>query len=121
MYVQAGEQDHIAPAASVWKIQDHVQGPVRFLLAGSGHIAGVVNPPSAKKYHYSVLEEGAGADSLEAFKAQAKRREGSWWPDWIDWLKSIDNAEVEATDARIPGKGKLQPVEDAPGRYVKTR
>ncbi|WP_431994016.1 PHA/PHB synthase family protein [Sphingomicrobium aquimarinum] len=121
MYVQAGEQDHIAPAASVWKIQDHVQGPVRFLLAGSGHIAGVVNPPNANKYHYSVLDAGASADSLEAFQSQAKRSEGSWWPDWIDWLKGIDSAEVDATGARIPGEGKLEPIEDAPGRYVKTR
>ena len=121
MYVQAGEQDHIAPAASVWKLQDHVQGPVTFLLAGSGHIAGVVNPPSAQKYHYSVLEDGQEAADLDAFRAGATRHEGSWWPHWIEWLRGIDDATVDATGARVPGEGKLDPIEDAPGRYVKTR
>ena len=120
MYVQAGEQDHIAPAASVWKIQDHVQGPVRFVLAGSGHIAGVVNPPSAGKYHYSVLDDGEATD-LDSFRQQATRHPGSWWPDWIEWLKSIDSATVAAEGARQPGEGKLDPIEDAPGRYVRTR
>ncbi|WP_425276902.1 PHA/PHB synthase family protein [Sphingomicrobium sediminis] len=121
LYVQAGEQDHIAPAASVWKLLDHVKGPARFLLAGSGHIAGVVNPPAAKKYHYSVLPDGVQAKDLDAFVEKAKRSEGSWWPDWIDWLKSLDDTQVDAKGARQPGKGKLKPIEDAPGRYVKTR
>ncbi|WP_255554565.1 PHA/PHB synthase family protein [Sphingomicrobium clamense] len=120
LYIQAGEQDHIAPAASVWKWMDHARGEKRFVLAGSGHIAGVVNPPSAKKYHYSVLEKGE-AGSLEEFREKATRREGSWWPDWIEWLKGIDDETVDAKGARVPGKGKLKPIEDAPGRYVKTR
>ncbi|MCJ7420853.1 PHA/PHB synthase family protein [Sphingomicrobium astaxanthinifaciens] len=121
LYVQAGEQDHIAPPGSVWKINEHVRGPVRFVLAGSGHIAGVVNPPAAGKYHYSVLAPGVPASDLAAFREKAERHEGSWWPDWIDWLRGIDAATVEATGARVPGKGRLKPIEDAPGRYVKTR
>ncbi|WP_260483353.1 PHA/PHB synthase family protein [Sphingomicrobium flavum] len=119
MYIQAGEQDHIAPPSSVWKMMDHASGPKRFVLAGSGHIAGVVNPPSAGKYHYSINEKGP--TSLEAFRKGATRHEGSWWPDWIEWIKSVDSDEVEASGARIPGKGKLKAIEDAPGRYVKTR
>ncbi|WP_265587813.1 PHA/PHB synthase family protein [Sphingomicrobium arenosum] len=121
LYVQAGEQDHIAPPLSVWKITDHVKGPVRFVLAGSGHIAGVVNPPSAGKYHYAVLEDGVPAHSLAAFREKAKTHRGSWWPDWIDWLKSLDGETVEAKGARVPGEGKLEAIEEAPGRYVKTR
>ena len=120
LYIQAGEQDHIAPAASVWKWMDHAKGRKRFVLAGSGHIAGVVNPPSANKYHYSVLDKGE-AGSLDQFVENSTRREGSWWPDWIEWLKGIDDKTVDAKGARIPGKGKLKPIEDAPGRYVKTR
>ncbi|WP_260508493.1 PHA/PHB synthase family protein [Sphingomicrobium aestuariivivum] len=121
LYVQAGEQDHIAPPASVWKITEHVKGPVRFVLAGSGHIAGVVNPPSAGKYHYAVLKDGVPAHDLAAFREKAETHEGSWWPDWIGWLRGIDGGEVEAKGARVPGKGKLKAIEDAPGRYVKTR
>ena len=121
LYVQAGEQDHIAPAASVWKVGDHVKGRIRFVLAGSGHIAGVVNPPSAGKYHYSVLDEGVRAGSLDDFRKKATRHEGSWWPDWIAWFEGIDDTKVKADGARIPGEGKLEAIEDAPGRYVKTR
>ncbi|WP_265571672.1 PHA/PHB synthase family protein [Sphingomicrobium nitratireducens] len=120
LYIQAGEQDHIAPAPSVWKVMDHARGPKRFLLAGSGHIAGVVNPPSANKYHFSVLETGEAA-SLEEFRDKATRHEGSWWPDWIDWIKGLGGKTVDAKGARIPGKGKRKAIEDAPGRYVKTR
>ena len=118
-YIQAGKEDHIAPAESVWRATRHFKGPVTFLLAGSGHIAGVVNPPSAKKYHYSINE--TGPTSLEAYKKGATRHEGSWWPDWIKWIEGLDKKKVEAKGARIPGKGKLKPIEDAPGRYVKTR
>ncbi|WP_265530588.1 PHA/PHB synthase family protein [Sphingomicrobium marinum] len=119
VYIQAGEQDHIAPPSSVWKMMDHVSGPKRFVLAGSGHIAGVVNPPAAKKYHYSINE--TGPTSLNAYKKGATRHEGSWWPDWKGWIESLGKKKVEAKGARIPGKGKLKPIEDAPGRYVKMR
>lgn len=116
-YIQAGREDHIAPPESVWKVMDHFTGPKRFLLAGSGHIAGVVNPPAAKKYGYWVNDKPCG--SLESFVAGATEHKGSWWPDWAQWLKSIDPETVKADKARIPGKGKLKAIEDAPGRYVK--
>lgn len=117
-YVQAGREDHIAPAESVWKATQHFSGPLRFLLAGSGHIAGVINPPAAGKYQYWTCDELP--DSLDAFIAGAKETKGSWWPDWIEWIRSIGDSTVVATKgARMPGGGRLKAIEDAPGRYVK--
>jgi poly[(R)-3-hydroxyalkanoate] polymerase subunit PhaC len=118
-YVQAGREDHIAPPQSVWKIMDHFAGPKRFVLAGSGHIAGVVNPPAAQKYQYWVNEEPSG--TLQAFVDKAEEHKGSWWPDWLSWLKQQDKATVKAEKARVPGQGKLKAIEDAPGSYVKAR
>ncbi len=118
-YVQAGREDHIAPAESVWKITEHFAGPLRFVLAGSGHIAGVVNPPAAHKYQYWTSD--APASTLADFIAQARETPGSWWPDWRAWLADRDDRTVAAKGARIPGKGKRKPIEDAPGRYVAQR
>ncbi|NNM78643.1 alpha/beta fold hydrolase [Sphingomonas sp. ID1715] len=118
-YVQAGREDHIAPAESVWKITDHFTGPVRFVLAGSGHIAGVVNPPSAGKYQYWTNE--SGAKSLEEFVAGATETKGSWWPDWIKWINERAPAKIKAEGARVPGAGSLPSLDDAPGSYVRTR
>jgi len=118
-YVQAGREDHIAPPQSVWKITHHFSGPMRFVLAGSGHIAGVVNPPEAGKYQYWTNEAKAG--TLEEFIAGATETKGSWWPDWMQWIRGISGAEVSATGARVPGKGRLKAIEDAPGSYVKAR
>ncbi|MEA1015566.1 class I poly(R)-hydroxyalkanoic acid synthase [Sphingosinicella sp. LY1275] len=118
-YVQAGREDHIAPPQSVWKITHHFRGPLRFVLAGSGHIAGVVNPPEAQKYQYWTNE--AMVASLDEFIAGATETKGSWWPDWRDWIERQAGTKVPATGARIPGKGKLKPIEDAPGSYVRAR
>jgi polyhydroxyalkanoate synthase subunit PhaC len=118
-YVQAGREDHIAPPQSVWKIMNHFQGEKRFVLAGSGHIAGVVNPPAAQKYQYWVNDRPCG--TLESFIDGAEERKGSWWPDWLEWLKKQDPETVPAKGARIPGKGKLKALEDAPGSYVRAR
>ncbi|WCP71988.1 PHA/PHB synthase family protein [Sphingomonas hankookensis] len=118
-YIQAGREDHIAPAESVWKVTEHFAGPLRFVLAGSGHIAGVVNPPSAGKYQYWTNDEAA--DSLEAFVAGAKETKGSWWPDWRAWIAAADGATVPATGARVPGEGAMPALCDAPGEYVRTR
>jgi polyhydroxyalkanoate synthase len=118
-YVQAGREDHISPPQSVWKIMGHFAGPKRFVLAGSGHIAGVVNPPAANKYQYWVND--APGDTLQAFVDGASEHKGSWWPDWLEWLKGLDPKTVKATGARVPGKGKLKAIEDAPGSYVKAR
>ncbi|NNC71451.1 MAG: alpha/beta fold hydrolase, partial [Sphingomonadaceae bacterium] len=118
-YVQAGREDHIAPPESVWRITDHFKGPITFLLAGSGHIAGVVNPPEAGKYQYWT-NDGDFA-TLEEFIAGAKETPGSWWPHWSEWIAKRSGKKIDATGAREPGKGKLKALEDAPGSYVKTR
>jgi polyhydroxyalkanoate synthase len=118
-YIQAGREDHIAPPQSVWKIMDHFAGPKRFVLAGSGHIAGVVNPPAAQKYQYWVNDRACG--TLDDFVAGATEHKGSWWPDWLAWLEKQDDKKVKASGARIPGQGKLKAIEDAPGSYVKAR
>lgn len=118
-YVQAGREDHIAPPQSVWKITHHFAGPMRFVLAGSGHVAGVVNPPEAGKYQYWTNDEKV--DSLDQFIAGATETRGSWWPDWIDWIAKKSDGAVAAKGARVPGKGKLKALEDAPGSYVRAR
>jgi polyhydroxyalkanoate synthase len=118
-YIQAGREDHISPPHSVWKIMDHFAGPKRFVLAGSGHIAGVVNPPAANKYQYWINERPS--PTLDDFIEGAEEHKGSWWPDWLEWLKRQDGAMVKAEGARVPGKGKLKAIEDAPGSYVRAR
>ena len=118
-YVQAGKEDHIAPAASVWRMGKVFSGPIRFVLAGSGHIAGVVNPPSSGKYQYWTND--GDPSSLTEFIDGAHEHPGSWWPDWIDWLRSQDDATVPVKGKRIPGAAGDAVIEDAPGRYVATR
>jgi len=102
----------------VWKVMDHFSGPMRFVLAGSGHIAGVVNPPSKQKYQYWTCEKSV--TTLDQYIAAAKETPGSWWPDWIDWIKGLTPALVAAKGGRIAGGGKLPALEDAPGSYVKS-
>ena len=118
-YIQAGREDHIAPAESVFRLTKVLNGPVRFVLAGSGHIAGVVNPPAMHKYQYWT-NEGSFAD-LAQFTKGATEHPGSWWPDWIEWLKGQDGKTVSATGKRKPGGRGDTVIEDAPGRYVATR
>ena len=118
-FVQAGREDHIAPAESVWQITRHFSGPMEFLLAGSGHIAGVVNPPAAGKYQYWVGD--SAAPSLKAFIDSATEHPGSWWPHWLEWLHRQSDARVPAKGKRAPGGTGDHVIEDAPGRYVKTR
>ncbi len=118
-YIQAGREDHIAPAESVWRATDHFTGDTTFLLAGSGHIAGVVNHPDAQKYQYWTGD--SGAHSLAEFVDGATEHPGSWWPHWLDWLHDRDDATVPARGKRKPGGKGDTVIEDAPGRYVKTR
>ena len=118
-YVQAGREDHIAPARSVWKITHYFQGPLRFVLAGSGHIAGVVNPPEAQKYQYWTND--SKAETLDQFVAGATEHKGSWWPDWIQWIGAQGDKKVRVEGARMPGGGKLKALGDAPGSYVKAQ
>ena len=118
-YIQAGREDHIAPAESVWKMQDHFTGPMKFVLAGSGHIAGVVNPPAQMKYQYWTND--SNPKTLDEFIEGATETKGSWWPDWTEWLTAHGNKQVAAKDGRIPGEGTMTALEPAPGSYVKTR
>jgi polyhydroxyalkanoate synthase len=92
-------------------------GPVRFVMAGSGHIAGVVNPPAKNKYQYWTGQRPRNAD-LDGWLAKAKEYPGSWWPDWLVWLTRQGPTEVPA---RVPGEGALKAIEDAPGSYVRVR
>jgi polyhydroxyalkanoate synthase len=115
-YFLCTKEDHIAPWHSSYPATQSFAGPVKFVLGGSGHIAGVINPPEAKKYCYwTNAKLPAGP---EAWFAGAERHEGSWWPDWGKWLARKGGAKVPA---RQPGDGKLNPIEDAPGSYVKVR
>jgi polyhydroxyalkanoate synthase len=118
VYIQAGREDHIAPAESVYRLLDHLAGPKRFVLAGSGHIAGVVNPPAAGKYQYWT---GKPRATLEEFIARATEHPGSWWTDWHAWLTAHEPRKVAATGPRVPGGAGNPAIEDAPGRYVAMR
>ena len=117
IYSLATREDHIAPAKSVFHGTACFGGPVRFVVSGSGHIAGVVNPPARNKYQYWVGPEPKG--TLEDWFARADERPGSWWDDWHAWIESHDNTRVKKR--RRPGGGKLKPLEDAPGSYVMVR
>ncbi len=118
IYLQAGKEDHIAPARSVYKATQLYSGPVRFMLAGSGHIAGVVNPPRNKKYQHWLNESPTNPPTLEEWRAEAQEFPGSWWDDWDRWLSAKSGPKVPA---RVPGAGGLAAIEDAPGSYVKVR
>jgi polyhydroxyalkanoate synthase len=117
IYNLATREDHIAPAKSVFYGSKFFGGPVRFVLSGSGHIAGVINPPEKQKYQYWTGPKPSGAD-VDKWRGRATEHAGSWWPDWLAWLKQHG---AEQVPARTPGGGKLKPIEDAPGRYVKVR
>ena len=96
-----------------------MKGPWKFVLAGSGHIAGVVNPPDAQKYQYWT--NPGSPSTLAEFVAGASETKGSWWPDWLAWLTAHDDGRVAATGKRAPGGKGDKVIEDAPGRYVKAR
>jgi polyhydroxyalkanoate synthase len=113
IYHLAAREDHIAPARSVILGAQFLAGPVRFVLAGSGHIAGIVNPPAQNRYQYWT--GGPPAGELEAWLEQAEEHPGSWWPDWQGWIESKNSKRVPAREI---GGGKLAAIEDAPGSYV---
>jgi polyhydroxyalkanoate synthase len=115
-YFLATKEDHIAPWSSCYPATQLLTGPVRFILGGSGHIAGVINPPAANKYGYWSNEDLP--PESETWLANAEFCEGSWWPDWGAWLARHGGKKVAA---REPGDGELDPIEDAPGSYVKVR
>ncbi len=115
IYDLSTKEDHIAPAASVFNGSKLFGGPVRFVMAGSGHIAGVINPPAKKKYQFW---SGKSGPSLTEWMAKAAETPGSWWPDWAAWLAKQSGPKVPGLD---PASGPLKPLEDAPGSYVRSR
>lgn len=116
MLTIATREDHIAPAKSVFHGCRFFGREPTFILAGSGHIAGIVNPPDKQKYQYWT--GGAPEGDLQTWMETAREHPGSWWPYWHDWLKGQNGDMV---DARTPGDGRLKPLCDAPGTYVKER
>jgi polyhydroxyalkanoate synthase len=116
IYFLSTREDHIAPWRSTFAGTKLVSGPVRFVLGASGHVAGVINPPSAKKYGYWT-RKSLSADP-EAWLKGADYHEGSWWTDWQKWLAGHGGEQVQA---REPGSGDLTVIEDAPGSYVQVR
>ena len=116
VYNLAAREDHIAPLPSVFRLGRFFGGDMRLVVSGSGHIAGVVNPPDANKYQYWTNEKGAA--NLEDWLKGATEHQGSWWPDWARWISERSGAKVKAP---TPGSGKLKVIEDAPGRYVRMK
>ena len=116
VYNLAARDDHIAPLPSTFLVGKNLGGDVRLVVGGSGHVAGVVNPPALGKYQYWINEKGA--DTLEEWLDTAEEHAGSWWPDWAEWLAGHSGKKI---DARVPGDGELEVIEDAPGSYVKDR
>jgi len=117
VYNLATREDHIAPAESVLYGSQFFGGPVKYVLSGSGHIAGVVNPPASNKYQYWTNDNIKDVNVAEWMKGAVEHK-GSWWPDWRQWLGELDPEQVPA---RIPGSEAFPPIEDAPGSYVRVR
>src|SRR6202158_2848878 len=117
IYNLATREDHIAPADSVLYGSQFFGGPVKYVLSGSGHIAGVVNPPASGKYQFWTNDNIKGVTLADWLKG-AQEHKGSWWPDWRGWLQAIDWEEVPA---RAAGTAALPPIEDAPRSYVPGR
>lgn len=115
-YFASAIEDHIAPWTSCYKGSRYLGGPVRFVLGGSGHIAGIINPPYQNKYGYRINEnDGLSPDE---WLTGAEQFEGSWWPDWVKWAEQYGGGEVPA---RIPGDGDLAIIEPAPGAYLRNQ
>ncbi len=117
LYFQASREDHIAPMNSVYRSARLFGGSdVTFTLAGSGHIAGVINAPAARKYQHWT--NPALPDTLAEWQAGAVEHPGSWWEHWAAWLGARSGKSIPARD---PSKGPLKPIEPAPGSYVKVK
>jgi polyhydroxyalkanoate synthase len=117
VYFLSTREDHIAPWKSTYRGTQLLSGPMRFVLAASGHIAGVVNPPAGGKYSYWTNGESLPHDP-EQWLREATEMAGSWWPDWQHWITAMSDERVPA---REPGAGALPAIEDAPGSYVRVR
>jgi polyhydroxyalkanoate synthase subunit PhaC len=115
-FLLSTREDHIAPWKSTYAATQIYKGPIKFVLAASGHIAGVVNPPGQKKYGH--WENGKLPPAPDTWLEGATYYEDSWWPAWEKWVSEYSGGEVKA---RQPGDGKLTPIEDAPGSYVRVK
>ncbi len=116
VYLQSSKDDHIAPYRSVYKSTKLFKGPITFMMAGSGHIAGVINHPDAKKYQYWTNDKLP--ETVDEWISGATETPGSWWPHWDKWLSKQSGEMVEA---RVPGDRKLKIIEDAPGSYARMK
>jgi len=116
IYAVGAEKDHIVPWDAAWRIGQLVDGKVRFVLASSGHIAGMINPPNGKGYYWTQ-GPGKPAASAEQWQKSAERHEGSWWSDWSHWLARRSGPRIPPP----PGTKKYRPLQDAPGSYVLER
>ena len=120
-YFIATLEDHIAPWKGSYLGATALGGPSRFVLGGSGHIAGIVNPPSANKYGFWTNDKAGKTlpGNPDEWLENAKQHDGSWWTDWQKWIAGMSGDEM--VPARDPAKGKLKVIEDAPGAFVKFR
>jgi polyhydroxyalkanoate synthase len=112
-YFISTAEDHIAPWKTTYRGAKYLGGPVRFVLGGSGHIAGIVNPPASKKYQYWTNE--AFPATADEWLASATQHPGSWWEDWQRWMEAQNGGE------RVPARIPSHAIEDAPGSYVMLR
>jgi len=115
-YILSTREDHIAPWKGTYPATQLYSGKIRFVLAASGHIAGVINPPAANKYCFWT--NGRKVKDPDAWLANATTQQGSWWTDWLEWVAAMSGEDVPA---REPGGGVMPPIEPAPGSYVKVR
>ncbi|HIJ39026.1 MAG TPA: class I poly(R)-hydroxyalkanoic acid synthase [Rhodospirillaceae bacterium] len=115
-YLISAREDHIAPWKSTYAATQIYSGPVKFVLSASGHIAGIINPPEANKYCYWT--NAKKPKDPEAWLKGTEQHEGSWWPDWAEWVAKTAGPQIPA---RTPGSGKVKVLDDAPGSYVKAR
>ncbi|WP_310646732.1 class I poly(R)-hydroxyalkanoic acid synthase [Limnohabitans sp.] len=119
VYIYGSREDHIVPIGGSYASTQVFPGKKRFVMGASGHIAGVINPPAAKKRCYWTGSETTFPKDAQQWITKAKEHAGSWWPDWADWLKA--HAGKQIASPKTYGKGKYKAIENAPGRYVKER
>lgn len=116
-FMLSAKEDHIAPWKGTYALTQYAKGPVKFVLAASGHIAGVINPPSSGKYCYWT--NSRNPKNPDTWLKNAEEHPGSWWPEWYRWIARKSGSKK--TPARKPGDGKLKPIEEAPGSYVRVK
>ncbi len=119
VYIYGSREDHIVPIGGAYASTQVLPGKKRFVMGASGHIAGVINPPAAKKRCYWTGSETTFPKDVNQWIGKAKEHAGSWWPDWADWLKAHAGKQIAAP--KTYGKGRYKAIENAPGRYVKER